>query len=387
MSESRVLQRTYSVAVYPDRGLILKRGDGVYLYDESGRRYLDLMTNYGVNIFGYNHPLLTGALTAQAETLPTLHGSFNNGVRARAAVSLVRRCGGGLARVHFANSGTEAVEAALKFAVLATGKKRFIACRRGFHGKTLGALSSSDNPFYTNPFRPLLWEFVLIDHNDLPQLEAALNDRTAAFLVEPVQGEGGVHTAAPGYLAGARELCRSSGALMVVDEIQTGMGRTGRFLASESEIRQQDLVCLGKGMAGGVPAGAVLVSPSVAGAIPRAIHTSTFGGNPLACAGINAVLELLDGDRLRHVDEIGAGFLAGLRRLPSPPLIAARGEGLMIGADFDGDRNTILRRLQEKGILAIPAGNTTVRFLPSYLLERDHVDRVCETLSGILRTL
>ena len=387
MRKSRLLERTFTVPAYPDRGLCLTRGDGVHLYDEDGREYLDLMTNYGVNIFGYNHPVLRRALDAQASTLPTLHGSFSNDVRARAARALVRRCGGGLARVCFVNSGTEAIEAALKFAVLATGKKRFIACRRGFHGKTLGALSSSGNPAITEPFRPLLWEFSLVDHNDLRQLRDALDDRTAAFLVEPVQGEGGIHQAETGYLAGAAALCRSRQALMIVDEIQTGMGRTGRFLASEAEISRQDLVCLGKGLAGGIPAGAVLVSPSVATSISRSIHTSTFGGNPLACAGINAVLGLLDEDRLRHVAETGAAMLEGLRSLPSPPLIAVRGEGLMIGVDIDEARTTILRRLQEEGILAIPAGERTVRFLPPYLLEREHTDRVCQTLAGILRTI
>jgi LysW-gamma-L-lysine/LysW-L-ornithine aminotransferase len=382
MRDIITLQGLSVVGTYANRGLALDEGEGVWLKDPSGARYLDLMTNYGVNIFGHGHPEITETLSAQLRRLTTLHGSFANGVRAEAARALITRCGGGLSRVYFSNSGAEAVEAALKFAVLATGRKRFVRCRSGYHGKTLGALSATDGPNYRSAFEPLLWEFADIPFNDAEALAAALDDRTAAFIVEPIQGEGGVRPASPGYLKKAAELCAARGALLVLDEIQTGTGRTGTFLASSSEVERYDIVTLGKGLAGGIPVGATLVSAAVATRIPKSSHTSTFGGSPLAAAGILAVLWLLDENMLAHVREAGACFVRKLGEAGLGVAAEVRGRGLMLGVRAKAGRDLILKELQREKILACPAGTDVVRFLPPYIISEENIDLA---MRGIVR--
>lgn len=387
MKDYAFLQRKYVVNSYVNRGLTLVAGDGVHLRDPAGIAYLDLMSNYGANIFGYGHPTLTSRLESQIRTLTTLHGSFANDQRAEAAQRLVGRCGGGLAQAFFSNSGTEANEAALKFAVLATGRKRFIACRNGYHGKTLGALSATDGPKFRSAFEPLLWDFAFIPFNDLEALEAALQAETAAFLVEPIQGEGGIILPDPGYLAKAAELCRSRGALLILDEVQTGLGRTGRFLASQSENLMYDLATLGKGLGGGIPAAATLVTPAIADRIPRSSHTSTFGGNPLAAAGILATLDLLNESLLSHVREMGAYFLERLRSIRSELLVCVRGQGLMIGLEVAAMRDEILKGLQKERVLAIPASDNVVRFLPPFVIEKPHLDEAADKIEKVLSSL
>lgn len=381
--DARAIERAFMAPGYADRGLTFVRGEGVHLIDERGDRWLDLMSNYGVSIFGHGHPRLVEALARQAGRLLSLHGSFHNDARAAAARALSTRCGAGPGKVCFTNSGAEAVEAALKFAALATGRRRFVACRRGFHGKTLGALSATHEPRLRAPFEPLLWDFVRVEHGDIDALERAL-EGAAAFIVEPIQGEGGIRTAPSGYLREAGELCRARGAILIADEIQSGMGRTGRFLASDEDAGPRDIVCLGKGLAGGIPAGAAVVSAEIAAGIPRSIQTSTFGGNPLASAGIAAALALLDDDLLAHVREIGSYFRQRLANLPTTRIEEVRGVGLMIGVRVTGPRDLVLKRLQDSRVLAIPAGEDTVRFLPPYVIERGHVDFAADALLAAL---
>jgi len=387
MKDHSFLERKYIVKAYVNRGLILVAGDGVRLRDAAGTPYLDLMSNYGVSIFGYGHAELTVRLETQIRTLLTLHGSFANDRRAEAAQRLVGRCGGGLAQVFFSSSGTEANEAALKFAVLATGRKRFIACRNGYHGKTLGALSATDGPKFRSAFEPLLWDFAFIPFNDLEALEAALQVETAAFLVEPIQGEGGIILPDPGYLAKAAEFCRSRGSLLILDEVQTGLGRTGHFLAAHSENVTYDIVTLGKGLGGGIPAAATLVTQAIADKIPRSSHTSTFGGNPLAAAGILATLDLVDDSMLSHVREMGAYFLERLRSIRSELLVCVRGRGLMIGLEVAAMRDEILKGLQKEWVLAIPAADNVVRFLPPFVIEKRDLNEAAEKIEKVVSSL
>jgi len=379
------LHNSSTVPAYVNRGLSLVEGDGVFLLDEAGRRYLDLMSSYGVACFGYRHPVIEDCLGRQLRRLTCLHGSFANDMRAEAAQELIARCGGELARVSFCNSGAEANEAALKFAVLATGRKKFIACRGGYHGKTLGSLSATDGVKYRQAFEPLLWDFRFIPYNDRHALTEALDENTAAFIVEPIQGESGIHVAAEDYLREAAELCRTRQALLIIDEIQTGAGRTGHFLASRAVGITGDIVTLGKGLAGGIPIGAAIVSERVAQAVPKGAHTSTFGGNPLAAAGILATLGLLDDACLSHVREIGSYLMEGLRRIDAPLVGDIRGRGLMIGMEVAHSRDAVLKALQKECVLAIPAGENVVRFLPPYVLQHSHADLLLEKLSRILR--
>jgi acetylornithine/LysW-gamma-L-lysine aminotransferase len=381
------LQQKYTVNTYVNRGVTLVEGKGVYLWDSSRKKYLDLMTNYGVNIFGYAHPEMTRALIDQIIKLTNLHGSFNNDIRAEASQALVNRCGGGLAKVYFSSSGAEANEAALKFAILSTGKKKFIACHDGYHGKTLGALSATSGKKFRINFEPLLLNFRHIAYNNLDQLEASLDEDTAAFFVEPVQGEGGIKVPEAGYLRKAAEMCRSKNALLILDEIQTGVGRTGSFLASQDEVLSYDIVCLGKGLAGGLPVGATLVSPQIAEKIPRSSHTSTFGGNPLVGSGILATLRLIDEELLKHINKTEEYFREGLEKIDAPLRGKIHGRGLMLGVEVKERRDSLLKKLQEESVLAIPAGENMVRFLPSYILEKIHIDFALEKLNKAFQSL
>jgi acetylornithine/LysW-gamma-L-lysine aminotransferase len=342
------------------------------------------MTNYGVNILGYRHSALDKALAAQIEALPTLHCSFANDVRVRASRALLKRLGGDYEALYWANSGAEAIEAALKFAVLATRKKKFVACRNGYHGKTLGALSATHGAKYRAHFEPLLWEFVHVDFDDPSQLEERIDRNTAAFIVEPAQGEAGVLFPRDGYLRAVGEICANKGVLLILDEIQTGCGRTGRFLASGREGVRADILCLGKGLAGGIPVGVAAVSAEVARAISKGAQTSTFGGNPLACAGVLAVLDALTDELLARVEDLGSWWIGFLKTVSSPAIKEIRGRGLMIGVEVEGDRDRILRDLQRNKILAIPAGDDVVRFLPPYIVDKQQLVAAADTLAGVL---
>lgn len=384
MPDFQALQQTSVVNTYVNRGLTFVKGEGTHLITDTGTRYLDLMSNYGVNVFGYAHPAITQALTEQLTKLTTLHGSFTNDVRASASEALVRHCGAEYAQVYWSNSGAEAIEAALKFAVLTSGKKRFIVCDHGYHGKTLGALSATAGEKYKQPFAPLLWEFVQIPFNDTVALEQALNDQTAAFIVEPIQGEGGIYTPASDYLARCKELCAARGALLIIDEIQTGVGRTGSFLASQAWQASGDIVCLGKGLAGGIPVGATVVSGTVGKAIPKHIHTSTFGGNPLASAGVLVTLGLLTEAQLSRVRELGAHFTQALSTLRSDLITEIRGEGLMIGIAIKDKRNQLMKLLQERQILVIPAGEDVIRLLPPFVITEEDIAHATQEFQTVL---
>jgi len=387
MKNYNFLQQTFVVNTYVNRGLTLVKGEGVYLYDEKGKKYLDLMSNYGVNILGHSHPDITKHLSDQLGKLTVLHGSFASDTRAEAAFQLVKKCGGQLSQVYFSNSGAEAVEAALKFAVLATGKKKFISANHGYHGKTLGALSATYGDKYKKMFSPLLWDFEFVNHGNTASLEEAIAPDVAAFIVEPIQGEGGIYTPPSDYLQKVREMCDKHNILLILDEIQTGCGRTGTFLASQKSKIHYDIVCMGKGLAGGLPVGATLVSKEIAAKIPKQIHTSTFGGNPLACAGIVATLALLSEEMMVHVQEMGTYFMNQLKAINSPLIAEVRGQGLMIGLEMKDKRNEMLKELQINHILTIPAGENVVRFLPPFIIQKKHIDETITVLNTILKGL
>lgn len=385
MKDYQFLQQKFVLNTYPNRGITLVKGKGVYLYDVLGKKYLDMMSNYGVSIFGYNHRKINSAIITQLKKLINLHGSFNNDVRSIAAKELIERCGNNFSQLYFSNSGAEAIEAALKFISLATGKRKIIACEHSYHGKTLGALSLTYGDKYRKPFEPFSWNVSFVKYGDSVSLEKAIDKNTAAFIVEPVQGEGGLLTPQKGYLQKVRTICKKHGVLLVFDEIQSGTGRTGRFLASQWENVSSDILCLGKGLAGGLPIGATLVTKEIAEKIPRNIHTSTFGGNPLTCAGIIETLKLLDQKRLSHIQLMGTYFRKKLQMIKSDRIGEIRGKGLMIGLEINNNkRNDVLRLLQQNGVLAIPAGETVVRFLAPYIVEKKHVDLVIKVLKHIL---
>ena len=372
---------------YAKRDIALVRGDGAMLYDADGRAYLDAMSNYGVNVLGHAHPAVTAAITRQAATLLNCHQSFANDVRVLFLRALVDLAPGALSRAFLSNSGTEAIEAGLKFARVATGRAKLVAARGGYHGRTIGALAATAEKKYREPFAGLLGAVQHVPYNDLDALAAAVDGDTAAVVLEPVQGEGGIHLAAPGYLAGAAEIAARAGALLLVDEVQTAL-RTGSIFAVEHDGVVPDILCTAKGLANGVPIGATLVTEAVAGALSAGVHGSTFGGNPLACAAGLATLGAICSEGLLAVSVArGERLRAGIEALDSPLVRAVRGRGLMVGVEFKTRVTPILRALQDRGVLALPAGSLVIRLLPPLVISDTQLDMAVAALGETLEAL
>jgi acetylornithine/LysW-gamma-L-lysine aminotransferase len=310
---------------------------------------------------------------------------FLNATRAHYQAALCAAAGMG--RVFLCNSGAEAIEGALKIARLLTGRPRIVAAMRGFHGRTFGALSVTWQPAYRDPFEPLLPEIVHVPFNAPEALAAALNGTVAAVLIEPVQGEGGVIPAQDGYLREVSALCRANGSLLILDEVQTGFGRTGWLFAHQREGVQPDLLCLAKSMANGLPLGAVLLAESL-GPLPPGVHGSTFGGNPVACAAGLAVLDVLlsqQPDLIPRARALGEQVLHHLREhLPSTTVRDVRGLGFMIGVELRGKVAPVLTALQARGVLALPAGRTVLRLLPPLVIGEEDLWTAVETVEEVL---
>jgi len=380
-------ERRHAPGVYPSRDKVFVRGEGALLFDADGRRYVDCASGQGVAALGHAHPRFVAAVAEQAATLVTCSAGWPTAKRAELGVRLaahLARIGMDPARIFWCNSGTEAVEAALKFARLSTGRSGVIALERGFHGRTFGALSATHNRAYKDPFEPLVPGFTHVAPGDLAALEGAVDDRTAAVILEVVQGEGGVHPLPADFLQGAAELCRARGALLIVDEIQSGYGRTGRMFACEHAGLEPDLLCLGKAIGGGVPMGAVAMGPRVAEQPPGS-HGSTFGGNPLACAAGLAVLDALEHDRLIEcAAETGAWLAERLRGLSSPKAKEVRGLGLMLAIDVGEPAAPHVAKLVDEGVIALPAGPHGIRLLPPLVIERAELEEVLAALERVL---
>ncbi len=362
------------------------RGEGAWLWDADGTRYLDGMAGIAVASVGHANERLADAIAAQARRLIVCPQNLANDVRTDFVEALFRHLPAPLERVFLANSGAEANEAALKWAIAKTGRRRIVAAKRGFAGRTLGALAMTWEAKYREPFEPLPIPVDWVRYDDVAELEAAVTDETAMIWLEPVQGEGGVHPASAAYLQRARELADAHGALLGFDEIQCGVGRTGRFLASEHAGVVPDLVVLAKGLAGGVPIGALVMTDAVARAMPAGGHGTTFGGNPLAAAAGLAVLEELEArDLIAHAAAMGARFRAGIEALGSDRVREVRGLGLMLGIEFKEKVAPIVSALRAEGLLTINAGATVVRFVPPLVITEAQVDEAVAIFGRVLR--
>ena len=297
----------------------IRKGSGSTVWDDAGKQYIDCMGGYGVALVGHRNERVVKALQAQLEEIITVHSSLYNTTRLQFLKKLISVSPQGLSQVHLNNSGAEAIEAAIKFARKHTGKKRMIAMRGSYHGKSMGALSLTFNPKYRKSFAPLVDEVEFIPFGDKDALQNAVNDKTAMVIMEPIQGESGIHVAPDGFLQKARSVCDENGALLVFDEIQCGLGRTGRMWACDHWDTKPDILCTAKGIAGGVPMGATLAKPEIIASISKGEHSSTFGGNPLACAAADATITALQEDGLiQNAANIGAmrAINNGLKKLP-----------------------------------------------------------------------
>jgi predicted acetylornithine/succinylornithine family transaminase/N-acetyl-ornithine/N-acetyl-lysine deacetylase len=380
-------ENRYTSGVYGKRQVAIVRGSGALLWDEEGREYIDCAAGHGVANIGHGRAEIAAALAAQAQRLITCPEIVYNDVRAQLLARLAEITPAGLSHFFLCNSGTEAVEGALKFARLATGRTEIVATLRGFHGRTLGALSATWEPHYREPFAPLLPGINHVRYNDLPALEAAVNEQTAAVLLELVQGEGGVHIATPEYIQGVVALCRERGVLLIIDEVQTGFGRTGHLFACEHYNLSPDILCLAKSLAGGLPMGAICLGERVmqSGRITRGVHGSTFGGNPLACAAALTTLDILEREHLpERAATLGAWAIERLRSLRNPLVRQVRGLGLMLGIELRQKAQPYLEALLARGILALPAGPNVIRLLPPLVITEAQLEHVIEVLGEVL---
>ncbi|MHB1294877.1 MAG: aspartate aminotransferase family protein [Anaerolineae bacterium] len=374
----------YTSGVYPKRDVAIVRGQGARVWDDTGRAYIDCVGGHGVAIVGHCHPAVVDAITRQANTLITCPEIFYNDTRARLLERLIGIAPEGMERAYLCNSGAEAIEAALKLARLSTGRPGLVATKRGFHGRTLGALTATWEPKYREPYEPLLPGMQHVAYNDLSALAAAVDERTAAVILEVIQGEGGVNPGTTEFLLGARELCDRAGALLIVDEVQTGFGRTGRLFACQHHDLRPDILCVAKGIAGGVPMGAVLFGASVTNIKPG-VHGSTFGGNPLACAAALAAIDVIESEGLpEQAARKGEWVRARLAGLPGRQVREVRGQGLMIGIELRDRVTPVLRALMEEGVLALPAGNTVLRLLPPLVIADEDLAAACDAVEKVL---
>ena len=398
-AESKLLLQTY--ARYP---IELTRGEGVYLYDEHNTPYLDLLSGIGVCALGYNHPAITRAITEQAQVLIHTSNLFYHRGATELALRLTEITG--MDRVFLCNSGTEAWEAAIKLArahaglLRSEGKQigtrplgtKILALEHSFHGRTMGSVATTHKAAYREPFAPVMPGVEFIPHNDIAALRAAFSsDPTAvcAIALEVLQGEGGINFVSQEFLQAARDLCDSTGALLLCDEIQSGMGRTGTWCAYQHFGIQPDVTTLAKPLAGGLPMGAMLCTEEAARAITPGMHGTTFGGNPLACAAAIAVIDTIKQDNLlTHVSQVGTYFLNQLHGLATKhnAIKEVRGKGLMIGLDLHSAdlAKTVLEGMMARHILLNRTHETVLRFLPPYLITREHVDQTITALDELL---
>jgi len=379
---TKIREYTYTLPVYARRDVVLVRGSGARLYDEGGKEYIDCTSNVGVSNIGHGHKAVAQAVYEQYLTLANCYSMFFNPVRARLAEKLALMAPGDLNKVFFCNSGTEAVEAALKFSRASTGKQEIIATMRGFHGKTMGALAATWGKAYQEPFKPMMPGIKHIPYNNFEKLTAAFGENTAAVLLEVVQGEGGIRIGDRKYFQKVKEFCNTRGALLIIDEVQTGFGRTGTLFACEQFV-VPDILCLAKSMAGGIPMGAVLCNDKVS--LPVRSHTSTFGGNPIACAAALATLEIIEKENLaENAKTLGAYFLEQLNRLKSSQIREVRGLGLMIGIELKEKAGRYVQALMEKGIIVLLAGSTVIRLLPPLVISKEEIDIVVDAIAAVL---
>ncbi len=378
------IENQHGSGAYSKRPITIVRGEGVYVYDDAGKRYLDATSGQGVVALGHCHPVLVSAIREQAETLITCQEAFYNDRRAELYALLTSITPADLDLFFLCNSGTEAVEGALKVAKLLTNRDGIVAAKRAFHGRTTGALSLTWTQKYRKPFQDWLPTVDYVAYNNIAAAEAAISESTAAVVVETVQGEGGVHPADIDYLQALREFCDRAGSMLVIDEIQTGFGRTGEWLGFQHAGILPDIIALGKAIGGGIPMGAVCWR-AAHGQIDRATHGSTFGGNPLACAASIAVLSFIrDENLVERVRDNGDWLVDQLAALDLRAVREIRGRGLMIGLELRGRVTPVLKGLQEEGVLALPAGLNTLRLLPPLVISREQLSVVIAAINRVL---
>ena len=365
----------------------IEKGVGSHVWDVDGKEYIDCMGGYGVALVGHKNERVNNAIKEQIDKIITVHSSLYNKTREEFLTTLIGLAPEGLTQVHLNNSGAEAIEAAMKFARKFTGEKGMVAMKGSYHGKSFGALSLTFNPKYRKAFAPLVEKVSFASYGDIESLRSVVDDDTAFVILEPIQGESGIIVAPEGFLQEVRKLCDEKGIVLIFDEIQAGLGRTGRLWACDHWNTTPDILCLAKGIAGGVPMGATLVRPDILASITKGEHSSTFGGNPISCAAGTAALKAITEDGLiENSEKMGKLFRQGLEELKEKHQMIReiRGKGLMIGIEMKFEVKDILFGLIKKGVLMLYSGRNILRILPPLVISEDDVTKVLHALDLVL---
>ena len=390
MRRIRELDERYVAQTYKRQPFALVKGRGMFVYDAEGRRYLDFVGGIAVCALGHSHPALVKAISEQAKKLMHVSNLYFIQPQVELAALLAKITPHGIDKFFFCNSGAEAVEAAFKLAVKHTKRRRIVAMEGSFHGRTAATVGATWKSAYREPFAPLIPDiFDFIPFNDLAAAELAISDQTAAVIVEPIQGEGGVNVPADDYLPGLRKLCDERGALLICDEIQCGMGRTGKWFACEHWGVKPDTITMAKALGGGFPIGCMGARSEVMRSFSPGDHASTFGGNPLACAAAKAVVQTMLKLKIpKRVAKTGAYFKGRLQELADKHACVreVRGLGLMLGMELASKEmaETAVTKARERGFLINCTADKVLRFVPPLTVEREHIDRLIKTLDEIL---
>ena len=389
MNEKEIMdiENRFTANVFSKRPIVLTRGKGALVWDVNDKEYVDCSTSYGVALLGHCHPKVVAAIQAQAERLITCHGCYYNDKRAEFVEKLVHITPKGLDKVFLSNSGAESVECALKLARKYTGKPEIIALMGAFHGKTMGALSATWDKKYREPFMPLVPEIKHVAPDNADKIREAISEKTAAVLLEPVRGESGVRVPPDGYLQEVREICDEKNVLLILDEVQTSFGRTGKLFGCQNWGVTPDVMCLAKPFAGGLPIGITVAREDIMSALKVGEHSTTFGGSPLVCAAGCAAIDALVEENLdERALEMGKYFKAELERLQANHKIVkeVRGLGLMLGMELRYDVLNVILKTAAKGVLVLDAGRTVVRLLPPLVINKGQIDRAVNALDEVL---
>ena len=374
-------------SLYQRFPVTVEKGIGAHVWDVDGKEYIDCMGGYGVALVGHQNKRVNDAIKQQVDKIITVHSSLYNKTREEFLKTLIKLAPRGLTQVHLNNSGAEAIEAAIKFARKFTGKKGMVAMKGSYHGKSYGALSLTFNPKYKKAFAPLVEKVSFASFGDIESLRSVVDEDTAFVILEPIQGESGIIVAPDGFLQQVRDLCDEKGILLIFDEIQAGLGRTGRLWACDHWDTAPDILCLAKGIAGGIPMGATLTRPDILAAMSKGEHSSTFGGNPVSCAAGTAALNALTEDGLiENSEKMGKIFREGLNKLKDNHTMIReiRGKGLMIGIELKFEVKDILMGLIEEGVLMLYSGRNILRILPPLIISEEDVTKVLHVLDSIL---
>jgi acetylornithine/LysW-gamma-L-lysine aminotransferase len=381
------IENRFMANVFSKKPVVLTRGKGAFVWDINGKEYLDCTSSYGVAVLGHCHPRVVAAVHAQVEQLISCHSGFYNDKRAEFVEKLVKITPKGLDKVFLSNSGAESVECAIKLARKFTGKPEMIALMGGFHGKTMGALSATWDKKYREPFLPLVPEFKHVAPDDAEKIREVITEKTAAVMMEPIRGEGGVRVPPEGYLQEVREICDEKKVLLIFDEVQTSFGRTGKLFGCQNWGVTPDVMCLAKPFAGGLPIGITVAKENIMSALKIGEHSTTFSGNPLVCAAGCAAIDALVEEKLAdRAAETGKYLKAQLEGLQAKYRIVkdVRGLGLMLGMELRYDVLNVILKAVQRGVLVLDAGRTVVRLLPPLVIRKQQVDKAVSVLDEIL---